>query len=186
MELLLQMAISGADLTPDACGLGFSTSLHEAAEMRHILMALVEQIQSMVVEQLNSKLYSRLADLWNTDEITVEMKPPILLSESEKASKDTIDINNAGLKAKMGVISGQGLAIELGYQELADEERFDKWLESGQTNQEQRNPNDKNTTQQDTKITRGTTPKRYSRQSRTKRRDNRGRKLHVDGLTKGV
>ena len=163
LEAVLSAAVSGAELTAQACGLDFGSSVSSNAEARIVMLGMIESVQSQITEQLNLKLYRPLSDIWNTDEIYVQMSSPILLSEKERAEKETIDLNNSGLKAKMGVVNGQQLAQELGYDELADETRFEKWLDSGATLAEQRNPADNNTVQQDTKTTQDNQPPKPER-----------------------
>ena len=157
-EALIAAGISGADLTPAALGLNVGQSMHEAAEQRIVLLSMIESVQSQLTEQLNSKLYRSFSDIHNTPEIYVEMKTPTLMSEKEKAETETIKLNNSGLKAKMGVINGQTLSQELGYDQLDDEDLFTEWLESGQTLAEQRNPDDPNVSQQDQKTMKDNKP----------------------------
>jgi len=149
-KALVGAAISGCDLSPAAMGIPFfSTSLHEASEQRVVLLSMIENLQSQIVEQLNSKLFSQLSELWQTDLISISMKPPTLMSEKERAEKDTITINNEGLMLKMGLESPTGAANALGFDEPFDDELLDKWIEGGQTQQEMNDNTDNDPAQVD-------------------------------------
>lgn len=151
LTYLVSASISGMDLTPAAMGFLLDAGVSQSAEQRIVLLSMIESVQQQICTELNAKLYSRLADLWNVDNIYVSMEAPVLLSEKERAEKDTIVINNVGLKAKMGVISQQQVAQELGYDAIADEARYEKYID-GPTVQEQGNPADNNQQQQLTKT----------------------------------
>jgi hypothetical protein len=151
-ETVVGAAISGCGLTPDAMGIGVGASLHEAAEQRIVLLSMIQTVQEQICEQLNTKLYRVLADVWNSPEIYVQMAAPILLSEKERAEKETISLNNIGLKAKMGFVNGQMAAQEAGYDQLADEDRFDQWLDGSPNPETAVNPNDPNQQQQTSKA----------------------------------
>jgi len=152
LEQVITMAIAGSGLTPAAVGVPFGQSMHEAGEQRVFLMGAIKSIQSQIVEQLNSKVMRVLSDIWNVPgEIYLEMAEPILMNEKEREELTTIRINNAGIQEKMGFLTGPQAAQYLGYDDLADEDQNQTWLEGGMTLEEQRNPNDPNETQQDTK-----------------------------------
>ena len=58
----------------------------------------------------------------------------------------------------MGLTDASQVANALGYDEVADEERFEKWLDGGATLEEQRNPEDNNPKQQDQKTIKENNP----------------------------
>lgn len=149
IDSLTQDIIAATGLSASA--LGFTLSSKGATEFDSSSRQTISNIvvkQRRLVSQLNTKLY-RLLPLIESEtpsgEIIVKMQEPDLVSMKEKNESNTITINNAILKARAGIISGQGVATELGHRDLADEQRFKDFI---QQDQGEPNPNDPNDVQQ--------------------------------------
>lgn len=149
IDSLTQDIISSAGLSASALGYNLSTkgvTSFDSSSRQTIANVITKQRR--LVSQLNTKLY-RLLPLIESDtpsgEIVVKMQEPDLVSQKEKEEQNTIAINNAILKGKAGVLSGQGVATELGHKSLADEKRFNDFISQQQG---QENPNDPNAVQQ--------------------------------------
>lgn len=149
IDSLTQDIIASAGLSASALGYNLSTkgvTTFDSSSRQTIANVIVKQRR--LVSQLNTKLYRLLPLIESatpSGEIVVRMEEPDLTSLKEKEETNTIAINNSILKARAGIISGQGVATELGHKSLADQDRFNDFI---QQDQGQENPNDPNDVQQ--------------------------------------
>lgn len=107
--------------------------------------------QRNVMSQISAKLYSILPFVESDcpadsgEDIAVQMLPPDETTLKERLEAEAIRINNVGLKVKMGVISLDAGARELGYEKWEDEDKGEQWADAGAG---EVNPNDPNSVQQ--------------------------------------
>ncbi len=153
IDSLTQDIIASTGLS--SSGLGYHTASKgvqkEDPASRQTIGAIVVK-QRRLVSQLQNKLYKLLPIIESdtpSGEIIVRMQEPDLVSQKTKQEENTIAINNAILKGRSGILSGQGVAVELGHKDLADPQRFAQFIEQPQG---QENPNDPNQDQQKRKA----------------------------------
>lgn len=104
--------------------------------------------QRNLTTQLQNKLYAILPLIESETpggEIIVKMQEPTAESTKERLEAQAIELNNVILEGKAGLISGQDAARKLGFQDLADDE---KWEALTEPILARTNPNDPNQQQQ--------------------------------------
>lgn len=100
------------------------------------------------MSMLHAKLYSILpfvesdCPAESADDIQVQMTAPDETTLDERYAAEAKLINNVGLKLRMGVITKERAALELGYDEWADEEQFDTWIAPPQADPNSNDPNE--------------------------------------------
>jgi len=140
--------IRSAGFHPSILGMGETAKTGETS--RYSVNSIITR-QRNLMAQIHAKLYSILPFIESecpassADEMIVTMREPDEQTAKEMLEAETIRVNNVGLKLRMGLISEDKAAMELGYEEFADKEQLDQWKN---TNSGEVNPNDPNDTQQ--------------------------------------
>jgi hypothetical protein len=146
LSALTTEIIVAAGLNPSSLGFvaakgGAVTSYESSNEQA--LNALRTK-QRNVVGRLSKKLYPLLS-LIDSDcpagEIKIRMEELTMESAKEKMESQSIAISNSAMLGKLGIISGQTAARELGYDEIADEEKWDAMTAPQLGTQNQDDPN---------------------------------------------
>lgn len=150
LDRLTQDIITSCGLSPSSMGmhLGSGKGVTTFNSSNQMTINTIVTKQRNLIQQLQLKLYSILPLIETATppgEICIKMQEPTAESVKEKYEAESIKIDNAIMLGKAGVISGETAAHELGYDELEDN---DKWQKMTEPQLAPENPNDPNTQQQ--------------------------------------